>query len=537
MAIKLIGTRGGVYRATSLPDANSYTKMFWLRLDATVTNATFWRDVSVVLDSSYGEYVGAWFDQGRDVLVVGAYSPETSNDVSIYLNANTALTLNTWYHVAWVKNNSSIAVYVNGTNEANAAFQGNCVPVFEYMGAGNGAYSTSNVAETNFSIAFDRTYSATLNVSEIRAEMLSPTAVRTANLYSDSQFANSVNDDSGNGRHWVANGAPSYVAAPTYGEVGWAEFELPWGHTGDLSWAELQVPFFETSGEITWAELQAPLVATAGELAWGELETSNVATRGRISWAAVAVPFFPTAGQISAAWFELRKLETAGRISCVSFEVPPVLTSGVLSTAWLKVPKSYTASFALSNGSVDIYRAANLAAEQSAGQITHVDMTAAGVYYTEANDIIITAVHSSNNALSEDAVLGAEIGAQTTKAGQYRTTKGFLSADKFLQDESYYNEHTYVVRVAESPDRWKSIYKKVLHPAGFQLVGEFVTVMTPDAFALKAHDPEIESSAANNITGTLGLYLGGSADVARGRALTGDGGVVLSGEADVVTNP
>lgn len=321
------------------------------------------------------------------------------------------------------------------------------------------------------------------------------------------------------------------------GDLTWAEFEVPWGHTGDISWAELQLPLVITAGEVSWGELEVPLVATSGELAWGQLETSNVATAGRVSFAAVAVPFFPTAGQISQAWFELRKLDTAGRISQAFLELPTVLTAALLSAAWLKVPKSYAASFTLSNGTVDIYRAANLAAEQSAGQITHVDVTSAGVYYTEANDIIITAVHSSNNALSEDAVLEAEIGAQTTKAGQYRTTKGFLSADKFLQDESYYNEHTYVVRVAESPDRWKAIYKKVLHPAGFQLVGEFVDVMTPNAFALTALDPEVESSAANNITGTLGFYVGGSADIARGRALTGDGGVVISGEADITFPP
>ena len=272
------------------------------------------------------------------------------------------------------------------------------------------------------------------------------------------------------------------------GLVSWADAEITWGHTGDLTWAELQVPFFETAGQVAQAEFVVPLIATAALDSWAELETSNVATAGRISWAEQIVPFFPTAGQLGQAWMELRKVETAGRLTRTEMVLPLATAAATLSMSWFTVPKSYANSFALSNGTVDIFRSANLAAEQSAGQITHVAVTSAGVYYTEANDIIITAEHSANNALSEDAVLGAQIGALTTKAGSYRTTKSFLSADKFLQDESYYNEHTYVVRVAESFDRWREIYKKVLHPAGFQLVGEFVAVMPANDFTMVAED-------------------------------------------------
>ena len=259
---------------------------------------------------------------------------------------------------------------------------------------------------------------------------------------------------------------------PTSGQIGWAELEVTWGHTGDLSWAELQTPLVVTSGLIGWAELQASLVATTGLIGWAELQT----------------PLFPTAGQISHAFFDIQKRPTAGRIGYAEFTLPIVLTSGLLSAVWLSLPKSYVSSFALSNGTVDIFRTANLSAVQSAGQITKVGVTSAGVYYTEANDVVITAEHSSNVGISEDADLSAVIGAQTTKAGTYRTTKGFLSSDKFIQDETYYNDHTYVVRVAESFDRWKVVYKKVLHPAGFNLVGEFVVIMAPDEFVETAID-------------------------------------------------
>jgi hypothetical protein len=308
------------------------------------------------------------------------------------------------------------------------------------------------------------------------------------------------------------------MADPTAGQIGWAElsvthghtgdvsfaeFELPWGHTGDLSWAELQTANVATEGRLSWGELQTANIATAGLVSWGELITPLVATAGRVSFATQIVPFIPTAGQVGWGDFEFHRLPTAGRVSVAHLQTPFAAAAAVLSTVWFRLPKSYAASFALSNGTVDIYRSANLEAIQSAGQITHVDITSPGAYYTEANDIIVTAVHASNNTPG-NAVLEAEIGAQTTKAGTYRTTKGFLSADKFLQDPDYYNEHTYVIRVAESSDRWNRIYKKVLHPAGFKLIGEFVATISPSQFTLTPEDAIVVTTGG-------GFRIGGAA--------------------------
>lgn len=293
------------------------------------------------------------------------------------------------------------------------------------------------------------------------------------------------------------------MADPTGGQIGWVELELPHGHTGLVSQAELELPHGHT-GDISWAELQVGDVATAGQVTQGWVETPNVAAAGLVSQAWVdtpnvatggqigqsffTVPFIPTAGQVGWTEFELRRAATAGRIGRVDFELPRPSQAAVLGYAVLRVPKPYANSFTLFNGTVDIYRTANLSAIQAAGQITQVEMTAAGVYYTEPDDIVITAVHSDDTGDPDDAVLSANVGAMTTKTGTYRTTKGFLSADKFLQDEFYYNDHTYVIRVAESFDRWQLIYKKILHPAGFHLIGEFVLVTTPSAFVLTAED-------------------------------------------------
>lgn len=293
------------------------------------------------------------------------------------------------------------------------------------------------------------------------------------------------------------------------GDVSFAEFELPHGHTGDLSWAELQLGNVATAGQVTQGWIETPNVATAGLVTEGSVLTPNVATAGRIGFTETIIPFIPTAGQLAQAWFEIRKLETAGRVGLTNLELPLAVTAGQIGITLLRIPKSYANSFVRSNGTVDVYRTANLSAIQAAGQITRIDVTSPGVYYTESEDIIITAVHSANTGDPENATLSANIGAQTTKAGTYRTTKGFLSADKFLQDETYYNDHTYVVRVAESFDRWKTIFKKVLHPAGFNLIGEFVAVLTPDSFTLTPEDAILQAS----IAGSGGIEIGGSATI------------------------
>jgi hypothetical protein len=64
--------------------------------------------------------------------------------------------------------------------------------------------------------------------------------------------------------------------------------------------------------------------------------------------------------------------------------------------------------------------------------------------------------------------------AASSSEGEWTSTRGFLSADKFIQDASFYNDYTYVVRVAESFDHYKQLLLELLHPAGFHALGQFV---------------------------------------------------------------
>jgi hypothetical protein len=125
---------------------------------------------------------------------------------------------------------------------------------------------------------------------------------------------------------------------------------------------------------------------------------------------------------------------------------------------------------------ISVFDAATLTPQQSAGQIQKVKLLDSGVNYQDANAIVVTALHTAP-ATGANAELTAVTGALTQNPGHYTTSRGFLSADKFLQDESFYNDYTYVIRVAESFDRYRDILLKLLHPAGFHVLGRVVDVL------------------------------------------------------------
>jgi hypothetical protein len=128
-----------------------------------------------------------------------------------------------------------------------------------------------------------------------------------------------------------------------------------------------------------------------------------------------------------------------------------------------------------SSGRINVWRAATLQALQDAGQVVRIKILSSGANYLDANSIQITALHTEHGS-GKDAQFTAVLGAITKYPGQYTTSRGWLSADKYLQDADLYNNFTYVVRTAESFDRYKDLLLTLMHPAGFKALGEFVRV-------------------------------------------------------------
>lgn len=128
------------------------------------------------------------------------------------------------------------------------------------------------------------------------------------------------------------------------------------------------------------------------------------------------------------------------------------------------------------NGQIQVYDPATLVAVTAIGQVTKITITNPGVGYTSANDVIVTIRHDEDADGEERPGLAATasvvLGALTQESGGFTSNNGFLSADKYLQDKDYYNDYTYVVRTSEALERYESILLRLLHPAGFKMLGE-----------------------------------------------------------------
>ena len=60
--------------------------------------------------------------------------------------------------------------------------------------------------------------------------------------------------------------------------------------------------------------------------------------------------------------------------------------------------------------------------------------------------------------------------------GYWSTTKGFLNADKYIQDSYFYQDFSYQIKVATTLDKFKNILYNTFHPAGSELFGEFLSI-------------------------------------------------------------
>jgi hypothetical protein len=128
--------------------------------------------------------------------------------------------------------------------------------------------------------------------------------------------------------------------------------------------------------------------------------------------------------------------------------------------------------------------------DNAPGAITKIELTTPGANFnknelatirnvTQGNSVIIEStpgnrgstwrsIKSTYNAFGTPQVSGI-----TFLSGRYTDTKGFLSWNNKLQDNYYYQEFSYVVRVTELVNKYKDIIKNLVHPAGTKMFGTY----------------------------------------------------------------
>ncbi len=110
-------------------------------------------------------------------------------------------------------------------------------------------------------------------------------------------------------------------------------------------------------------------------------------------------------------------------------------------------------------------------ARTSVGIVSGISIIDSGYGYEPAESLVLT---------SPDlpfAVSGAAIvNSNGRRAGYWKSTRGFLDSDKYIQDSKYYQEYSYEIQTGLDFNTYKNVIKTLLHPAGIELFGKFVQV-------------------------------------------------------------
>ena len=135
-------------------------------------------------------------------------------------------------------------------------------------------------------------------------------------------------------------------------------------------------------------------------------------------------------------------------------------------------------------------------ANNAPGTIAKLRLTSAGANFNKYDDASILNLSQSNAVFVETQSSSFANGASSSRylnrkrtfsaigqakpsgfvtfPGRYIDTKGFLSWNNRLQDNFYYQEFSYVVRVSEMLNKYRNVIKSLVHPAGVKLFGDYI---------------------------------------------------------------
>lgn len=71
------------------------------------------------------------------------------------------------------------------------------------------------------------------------------------------------------------------------------------------------------------------------------------------------------------------------------------------------------------------------------------------------------------------AIIAVKLGPLTKYPGYYKNNDGFLDDAIFIQDSKFYQPFSYLLKIDETLDKYRSAVKSLTHPAGLALFGEY----------------------------------------------------------------
>jgi hypothetical protein len=122
----------------------------------------------------------------------------------------------------------------------------------------------------------------------------------------------------------------------------------------------------------------------------------------------------------------------------------------------------------------------------NSGGIAYTTLTFNGSGYVQTPNVSVSTANGTGGvlvtSLSEydeySEVTGSvQVGGVGTAPGGWTTTRGFLNADKYIQDSYYYQDFSYELQVARDFSGYRDLLAATFHPSGSQMFGKYTLTM------------------------------------------------------------
>ena len=137
-------------------------------------------------------------------------------------------------------------------------------------------------------------------------------------------------------------------------------------------------------------------------------------------------------------------------------------------TVAVQTPKTPTIDIAGTQNVTDQQMAfvvAEVSAPQVSGQVGRIQVVAGGSGYTNTSTFTVNSVMTSSITGSGLQVKLA-LGTVSQGIGRFVDTRGQVSADRYIQDITYYQPFSYVLTVEEDVSRYGDVVNRFVHPSG-----------------------------------------------------------------------
>lgn len=124
------------------------------------------------------------------------------------------------------------------------------------------------------------------------------------------------------------------------------------------------------------------------------------------------------------------------------------------------------------------------------GQVSQLQVIDSGFGYSNSEIVEFTAEDGIRSGSAKVIIDGPGTG-----RGYYKSSKGFLSSDMYVQDGDYYQEYSYEVLSKISFDKYSDVFKSVMHTAGTKFFGSVLSIEEAEVkFSLDSIESQFELS-------------------------------------------